>query len=98
KEDVPVLVVFLDDAVYSDQAVSFVETLADTYQGRLTIVRVNVEYSDNTDEVTDLIDLFEVAEYPCFAIADQGVRIGFIYGYTAAAEAEILSMIDRTVS
>lgn len=97
REKVPVLVVFLDDAVYSDHAIPFVETLADTYQGRLRVVRVNVLFSDNPPEVTGLIRLFDITEYPSFAIAENGVRIGFIAGYTSASESKILSMIDNVI-
>lgn len=97
REKVPVLVVFLDDAVYSDNAIPFVETLADTYQGRLRVVRVNVLFSDNPAEVSALIKLFDVAQYPSFAIAEHGARIGFIAGYTAASESGILSMIDNVI-
>ncbi|MHB1454504.1 MAG: thioredoxin family protein [Saccharofermentanales bacterium] len=97
RETVPVLVVFLDDAEFSGQAIPFVETLADTYQGRLRVVRVNVMFSDNPPEVAGLISLFGIAEYPSFAFAEHGARVGLIEGYTAASDSTILSMIDRLI-
>jgi hypothetical protein len=97
-EETPVLVVFLDDGIYSGQAISFVETVADTYRDRLRVVRVNVLFSDNPREVTELVRLFGITGYPCFAIAEDGTRRGSITGYERSSESEILAMIERTIA
>ncbi len=97
KEKVPVLFAFLDDSPYSGNAIPFVETLADTYQGRLTVVRVNVDFSDNPEEVTMLIGLFGVTEYPWFATADRGSKAYAVSGFTSGSEDRIIAMIGRTL-
>ena len=97
-EPTPVLVAFLDDGATSGQAIAFVETVADSYRGRLRVVRVNVAFSDNPRDVTELVELFKVTGYPCFAIADRGVRSGAVTGFDAMAQKEILDMIGRAVA
>lgn len=98
KEKVPVLVVFLDDGISSGRAIPMMEMLADTYQKRLRILRVNVAFSDNPDDVTELIQLFEVSEYPCFAMASGGSKVGYVAGFSAGTEDTVTAMIEREIA
>lgn len=93
----PVLIVYLDSSVYSSNAISFVETLADDYKDKILILRVNAEISDNPEDVSELLSLFEVNTFPCFAIVQKGVKISYITGYTAENEKKIISMINKVL-
>lgn len=94
-EDIPVLVVFMDGRAISNSAIAFTEELCDKFSGKARIVRVNVELSDNTDEIQNLIDLFGVQDYPWFAVTYRGAKKSAISGYSANLEADIIRMIEN---
>ena len=47
---IPVLLAYIDDSAFSKNALSFIETLADDFNGSLLVVRIYVEISDNPAE------------------------------------------------
>lgn len=93
KSDTPVLLVYLDDSVYSKNAISFIETIADDYKNDLLVVRVFVETTDNPENVAEMVQYFEVSNYPYFAMIKGGALEGAVVGYTATSEKQIINMI-----
>lgn len=95
-EKIPVLIVFMDGRKLSNDAIAFTEELCDQFSGTARIVRVNVELGDNSDEVQDLVDLFEVTDYPWFAVAFNGEKTTAVSGYTKDIESDIIHMLQET--
>lgn len=75
------LIAFLDHNPPSANAIPFLETMCDDYSGKLQIVRVNVEISENSDEVEYLKSLFEVRGYPFFITTSKGIKVDEFAGY-----------------
>ncbi len=97
ENDIPVLLIFLDDSQYSSNAISFLETLADDFSNELLVVRIYVEIAGNPKDVGELVQLFAVDEFPYFAMIKGGSRLGSVTGYSAGSEARMLDLIRSTI-
>jgi len=95
QEDVPVLVAFLDGRALSNAAIPFTEELCDKFSTTARIIRVNVQLSENEKEIDNLISLFGVTNYPCFAVAYKGQRKSSVSGYTAETKATVIEIIQN---
>lgn len=94
---IPLLIAYIDDSQYSGNAISFVETIADDFKDQLLVVRVNVEISDNPEEVSKLVQMFDVNVYPFFSVVYNGVTKGIVPGYNASSEKLLMDLIRRTI-
>jgi len=95
QEQVPVLLVFMDGRALSNSAIAFTEELCDKFADTARIVRVNVELSGNTQEISSLISLFDVSDYPWFAVAYKGQKKTAISGYSTDLESKITQMLQQ---
>jgi len=88
------LIGFLGRNPPSSAAMPFLEILCDDFAGKLQIVRVNVEMSDNEDDVVYLKSLFDVKGSPHFVLVSKGQIINEFSGY----DEEINEKINVAVS
>lgn len=93
QEDIPVLVVFMDGRALSNAAIPFTEELCDMFAKTARIVRVNVDISDNTEQIDRLLDQFKVSAYPWFAVTYKGQRKSAICDYSEDIKNDIINMI-----
>ncbi len=72
-------------------AAPFVENLADVYQGRLRVVKVDV------DRATDVASALRAQSIPYFVLMKDGAKVDQFIGYAISVEADILDMIDSNL-
>ncbi len=91
------LIAFLDRNPPSSAAITFLEIMCDDFSGKLQIVRVNVEMSDNEDDVVFLKSLFNVRGYPTFILVSKGSIIAEFAGYDAEMHQKITGAVSDFV-
>ena len=92
------LIAFLDHNPPSDNAIPFLETMCDDFSGRLQVVRVNVEISENNDDVDYLKSLFEVKGYPLLVLVSKGNKVYEFIGYDDEIKENIIAAVRDFVS
>lgn len=69
----------------------FIESLAETYEGRLTILRVD------TDKAQALASSFGIQSIPTFFLVDGGTIQGKLVGYASSMDQDFYDLIDAHV-
>lgn len=95
REDIPVLVAFLDGRALSNASIPFIEELCDRFATSARIVRVNVSLGDNDKEIDDLVSVFQVSNYPCFAVAYKGQLKSSVSGYSVDTKDAVVKIIQN---
>lgn len=98
QRDMPVLVVFMDGRTLSNKAIPFTEELCDKFSNTARIIRVNVDLSEQSDQIQSLVDLFGVGSYPWFAMTNKGEKKSAITGYSKDLEDDIIDLLENEVN